>query len=254
MSPSIWTRCAGPSRARALKGSFSRVVEAQFRNSTRKLVDSDEEQRLLEELLDARAKLPVPAGFEGLHYLLYTPFRHPPLRNGSRFGTRGQRGILYGAHELPAALAEVAYYRLVFLEGTRADLGTVFTELTAFEFGIAVRRGIDLSRPPFRSHEAEISSPVRYDASQLLGAEMRAAGVEACLYVSARARPRALNLAVFENVFNPSRPTAEERWSCRAARARVEFRSEQLVKDERRHSFSREQFEVAGKLPTPALS
>ena len=90
---------------RALGGRFHRVVEAQFRNSTRKLCDSDEEQEVLEKLIDERAKAPVPAGFEALHYLLYTPFRHPPLRNGSRFGTRQERGILYGARELPTAFA-----------------------------------------------------------------------------------------------------------------------------------------------------
>ena len=99
MSPSIWTRCAGRSELRPLRGRFCRVVEAQFRNSTRKLVDSDAEQEALEALID-RAKDPVPPGFEDLHYLLYTPFRHPPLRNGSRFGTRQERGILYGAREL----------------------------------------------------------------------------------------------------------------------------------------------------------
>src|SRR5919197_6285972 len=137
MSPSIWTRCAGPSEARRLGGRFRRVVEAQFRNSTRKLVDSDEEQRVLEELLDRRAKLPVPAGFEDLHYLLYTPFRHPPLRNGSRFGTRMERGILYGARELPTAFAEVAYYRLAFLDGPAVDLGELRLELTAFWFGVS---------------------------------------------------------------------------------------------------------------------
>src|SRR5437588_8588407 len=157
MSPSIWTRCAGPSRARALKGSFSRVVEAQFRNSTRKLVDSDEEQRLLEELLDARAKLPVPAGFEGLHYLLYTPFRHPPLRNGSRFGTRGQRGILYAARDLPTAFAEVAYYRLVFLGGTAAPISPIQVDLTAFSFRLAAQRAIGLTVEPFRAFEERIS-------------------------------------------------------------------------------------------------
>ena len=147
MSPSIWTRCAGPSEARRLSGRFRRVVEAQFRNSTRKLVDSDEEQRVLEELLDARAKLPVPAGFEGLHYLLYTPFRHPPLRNGSRFGTRLERGILYAARELPAAFAEVAYYRMVFLEGSSAALAPVQVELTAFSFRIAAQSSRSASPP-----------------------------------------------------------------------------------------------------------
>src|SRR5205807_1469000 len=83
-----------------------------------------------------------PAGFEGLHYLLYTPFRHPPLRHGSRFGTRGERGILYAARELPTVFAEVAYYRLLFLEGTAALLSPIQVELTVFSFRIAAQRGV----------------------------------------------------------------------------------------------------------------
>jgi len=230
------------------------VVEAQFRNSTRKLVDSDAEQQVLEELIDSRAKLPVPAGFEDLHYLLYTPFRHPPLRNGSRFGTRLERGILYGARELPTAFAEVAYYRLVFLDGSEADLGDLHLDLTAFWFGIAAARGVDLSEPPFRAHEAQISSKTRYGASQGLGADMRRAGVQACLYVSARAEGRCLNVAVLENVFRPRRPLREEAWSCTANRSGAEFRARSLLGPEHRHAFARAQFEVAGRLPAPALA
>jgi len=252
MSPSIWTRSAGPSEARRLSGRFRRVVEAQFRNSTRKLVDSDEEQRVLEELLDGRAKLPVPAGFEGLHYLLYTPFRHPPLRNGSRFGTRRERGILYAARELPTAFAEVAYYRLLFLEGTAAPLSPLLVDLTAFSFRIAAARGVDLTEAPFRRFEERISSPASYADSQRLGAEMRADGVQACLYVSARARGRGVNLAVFENVFRPRRPLDEERWSCIAARDRVEFRAQRLMGRDQSHAYERGQFLVEGKLPAPA--
>jgi len=228
------------------------VVEAQFRNSTRKLVDSDEEQRVLEELLDARAKLPVPAGFEGLHYLLYTPFRHPPLRNGSRFGSRRERGILYAARELPTVFAEVAYYRLLFLEGTSASLSPLMVDLTAFSFRIAATRGVDLTGPPYRRFEDRISSPVSYADSQRLGAEMRADGVQACLYVSARAQGRSVNLAVFENVFRPRRPLEEERWSCIAARDRVEFRAQRLTGREEVHAFERLQFLVRGRLPAPA--
>jgi RES domain len=253
VSPSIWTQCAGPSEVRPLRGRFCRVVEAQFRNSTRKLVDSDAEQQVLEELIDRRAKLPVPAGFEDLHYLLYTPFRHPPLRNGSRFGTRLVRGILYGSRELPTAFAEVAYYRLVFLEGTAADLGELHLALTAFWFGIAAPRAVDLSQPPFREHEARISSKTRYAAAQRLGEEMRASGVQACLYVSARAEDRQLNVAVFENVFRPRQPVREEAWTCTASRARVEFRASRLLGRDERHAFARSQFEVAGRLPAPAL-
>jgi RES domain len=238
---------------RRLAGRFRRVVEAQFRNSTRKLVDSDEEQRLLEELLDARAKLPVPAGFEGLHYLLYTPFRHPPLRHGSRFGRRRERGILYAARDLPTAFAEVAYYRLVFLEGTAAPLAPLLVELTAFSFRIAAARGIDLTEGAFRELQDRISSPVSYRDSQRLGGEMREAGVQACLYVSARARERGVNLAVFENVFKPPRPLDEERWACTAAPDRVEFRAQRLVGRDEAFAYERGQFLVNGKLPAPAL-
>jgi RES domain-containing protein len=251
MSPNIWTQCAA--RCSRIAGSFRRVVESQFVNSTRKLVDSDAEQAVLEELLDARAKLPVPLGFEKLHYLLYTPFRHPPLRNGSRFGTRQERGILYGSRELPTAFAEVAYYRLLFLEGTAADLGTVQVELTAFRFGIAAPRGVDLTRPPFTRFQEEISSKVRYDASQQLGREMRQAGAQCCLYVSARAATPGVNVAVFENVFAPPRPSGEERWSCAASRSRVELKASTLLGRATVLSFERTQFEVDGALPAPAF-
>lgn len=235
-------------RFSSLRGFFQRVVEAQFRNSTRKLVDSDEEQALLEELIDRHAKLPVPEGFEGLHYLLYTPFRHPPLPHGSRFGTRAERGILYGARELPVALAEVAYYRLLFLEGPRADLGLLSVELTSFTFGIRARRAADLTGEP------AVSSKVSYARSQRRGRELRDRGVQACLYLSARSRPAGVCVAVFANVFDPRRPRGERRWSCIASRSRVEFRSQTLLGREQRFAFEREQFEVSGRLPAPGIS
>ena len=252
MSPTIWTRCAGDSKVRPLSGTFRRVVEAQFRNSTRKLVDSDAEQAALEALLDERAKLPVPAEFAGLHYLLSTPFRHPPLRNGSRFGTRHERGILYGARELPVAFAEVAYYRLLFLEGTAADLGLVSVELTAFSFGMASRRAVDLTKPPFARYEAEISSKTTYDAPQRLGADMRESGAACCLYISARAVGRGTCIAVFDDVFKPRKPFGEERWTCVANRARVEFSSGGLLREPVRQTYERGQFLVRGRLPAPA--
>src|SRR6478672_10673303 len=116
MSSSIWTRCAGDSEIRRLQLTASRVVESQHQVSTRKLVDSNEEQALLEELIDGVKPLDVTNG--KLHYLLSTPFRYPPLRHGSRFGRRHERGIWYGSLTRRPAFAEVSYYRLLFLEGT----------------------------------------------------------------------------------------------------------------------------------------
>ena len=250
MSSSIWTRCAGDSELRALRLAPWRVVEAQHQVSTRKLVDSAEEQELLEELID-RVK-PPDATHGRPHYLLFTPFRYPPLRHGSRFGARHERGIWYGSETRATALAEVAYYRLLFLEGTRGALGTVLTPLTAFTVRVRTARGIDLVVAPFDVHRKAIASPISYGASQALGAHMRAAGVELFRYPSAR-DPGGVNVGAFvPTVFGAAKPQKFETWHCTATTQRVEFaRSDYLERE--RMVFAREAFLVARRLPAPAL-
>jgi hypothetical protein len=218
MSQSIWTQCAGPSELRRIALTPYRVVESQYVNSTRKLVDSDDEQAVLEALIE-RAKPPIPTGprFRGLHYLLYTSFRHPPLRYGSRFGIKAERGIWYGALEMRTALAEVAYYRLVFLEGTAAQIEPITVELSSFRASVATSRGIDLTRAPFSAHERVISSKTSYQAAQALGADMRAAGVDAFVYRSARDRENGKCLGLFEPCFSKKKPTVPDARLRRAA-------------------------------------
>jgi hypothetical protein len=225
-------------------------VEAQHRISTRKLVDSDAEQRLLEELLETAKP---PAADDGrLHYLLSTPFRYPPLRHGSRFGARWDRGIWYGAETIHAAFAEVAYYRLLFLEGTAADLDGLETDLSAFRAPVATRRGLDLTRPWFDQWRDSIASKTSYADSQPFGAALREAGVEVCRYVSARDPDRGTNLALLTpRVFTTRRPRGLETWRSVASRDAVEFSKRDYF--ERRHvRFSRETFLVDGALPHPA--
>lgn len=250
MSSSIWTRCAGSSRLLPLRLTPYRVVEAQHRIATRKLVDTLEEQRLLEELVET-AKPPDPTRGRR-HYLLFTPFRYPPLRHGSRFGTREERGIWYGAETLRSAFAEVAYYRLVFLEGTRANLDGIETPLTAFSARLSTARGVDLVAAPFAAHRPGIASPVRYDETQALGRAMRDAGVEAFRYPSARDPEGGVNVGVFTpTAFGAAKPRGLETWHCTATRHQVEFVKRDyfarldLV-------FRREAFLVDGVLPAPA--
>jgi len=209
---------------------------------------------VLEELLDARAKLPVPAGFERLHYLLYTPFRHPPLRHGSRFGTHRERGILYASRDLATAFAEVAYYPALVSRGHPGGARAAAGGVDRVSFRVAATRGVDLTRPPFRAFEDRISSPVSYADSQRLGAEMREAGVEACLYVSARATGGGVNLAVFDDVFRP--PAAARRGALDPVpppRERVEFRAQRLAGEEdERFQYERAQsWWTAGCRPPP---
>ena len=252
MSSSIWTQCAGDSEIRPLSVDPWRSVEAQHQVATRKLVDSDAEQQLLEELIEI---VKPPAVREGMriHYLLSTPFRYPPLPYGSRFGTRAERGIWYGSETQATLFAEVAYYRFLFLHGTSADLGVVETELTAFRASIRSERGIDLSAPPFEAHQSELASPASYEATQVLGRAMRAAEVEVFRYTSARDARGGRNVGVFSPaVFGRRQPRALETWHCTATRSRVEV----TRRDYFRHAvfgFSLEQFLIEGVLPAPAL-
>jgi hypothetical protein len=251
MSSSIWTRCAGASELRPLGLAAWRVVEAQHQVSTRKLVDTLEEQALLESMIET-AKPPDPTRGR-LHYLLSTPFRYPPLRHGSRFGARHEPGIWYGSESRRAAFAEVAYYRLVFLEGTRAELGAVATQLTAFTVRIRTERGIDLTVPPFVTHRDVIASPTHYAETQALGLAMREAYVELFRYPSARDAEGGVNVGVLSPVvFGAVRPRGLETWHCTATRDRVELVKRDYFRTST-FAFDRVAFLVDGALPAPAV-
>ncbi|HKQ60855.1 MAG TPA: RES family NAD+ phosphorylase [Candidatus Polarisedimenticolaceae bacterium] len=254
MSSAIWTRCAGSSRLGALAARPFRVVEAQHLVATRRLVDSAAEHAVLETLLE-QGKPPLPADpeFAGLHFLLTTSFRYPPLPHGSRFATRWERSLWYGARELRTAFAEAAYYRLVFLEGTRVDLGTLDVELSAFRVAVRSSRGVDLTQPPFAEHAASLASPTRYGHSQALGAAMREAGVEAFRYRSARDPDAGAGIGLFTpRAFAAKRPETPETWMCSATKERVEFQRKDFF-DRRTLDFPRQTFLVDGRLPAPAL-
>jgi len=245
-------QCGGDSELRELRLVPWRVVESQHEVSTRKLVDSAAEQELLEELIEG-VKPPAVPGVR-VHYLLFTPFRYPPLRHGSRFGARQERSIWYGSEQQRTAFAEVAYYRLLFLQGTHAALELVSTELTAFTVRMRSTRGIDLEAPPFAAHRDVITSPVSYDESQALGRAMREAGVELFRYRSSRDSNGGANVGAFTpTVFHSATPQRFQRWHCTATRNVVEFMRGDLTGARDTHQFERAQFVVNGQLPSPAL-
>lgn len=247
MSSIIWTRCAGEGEVRPLEARPWRVVEGQHLVSTRKLVDTDAEQVLLEELLEESK----PAAVGGsLHYLLATPFRYPPLPRGSRFGHRHERGIWYGSLEKETAFGEAAYYRWLFLAGTKAALSPLEVDVTSFRAQVATRFGVDLRSEAFGLYRSRIASPRSYVSTQSLGRAMRAAGVEAFLWPSARTE--GTNLGLFTpDAFSSKRPSSFEPWHCIATDEAVEYRRRDFF----RHvvlRFERRDLLVAGELPSPA--
>jgi len=256
MSSNIWTQCGAASNFRRLAANPWRVVEAQHLVSTLKLVDTLDEQKLLEELIDRhKPALPKLPGLGRLHFLLFTPFRYPPLRHGSRFGGRDEPGIWYGSDELRTVFAEKAYYRFVFLSGSKADLSPISVEQTAFRAEVESRKGIDLSRPPFDAHRAVVSSKTSYLGSQALGRAMRADAAEAFRYFSARDAEGGTNVALFSpKAFARASPRSPQTWICIADRRRVRFTQKHALEaPSASFAFERSQFEVGGELPAPAL-
>ena len=175
------------------------------------------------------------------NYLIFTPFRYPPLKYGSRFARIFEPSLWYGSVELETAFTEVAYYRLKFFNDTSADLGYVEISMTAFTASMVSNMGIDLTEKPFNNYFNEISNKNSYESSQLLGTHMREAHIEAFIYYSARTHELAKNVATFtSSVFqlkNNQYITNQQMWKCLANKHMIEF-TRMGVLNKKRFSFS----------------
>jgi hypothetical protein len=184
VSSSTWTPRAVASEARVVELELWRAVEAQHVASTRRLVDSNAEQAVLEEVLE-RSKPRIPSSLEKLHYLLSTPFRYPPGMHGSRFRSSADPGVFYAAEERRTACAEVGYWRWRFVADSAglASLGPSAQTL----FRVKVKgRGVDLRRKPFLRERAKWCHPTDYAPTQALARAARGAPVALVRYESVR--------------------------------------------------------------------
>jgi hypothetical protein len=245
----IWAACAGVAPPVRLEGLVHRLVESQEQVATNALVATLAEQALLEDLIEA-SKPASSHDVTRLHYLLATPFRYPPLPWGSRFGSRHEPSLFYGARAVDTALAESAYYRCVFWSGmAEPPPAPLDTRHTLFSASVETPRGRCLQDPPFADYEPILTDRRRYLATQALGTAMRAAGVEAFEYVSARDPRRGLNLALFTPAaFALPKPVELDEWLCETRADGVSYysRTGGGVRE-----FAREPFLVDGILPAP---
>jgi len=197
-----------------------RGVEAQHIVSTMRLVDSLDEQAILERLLeDSKPALPSPA-LADKHYLLTTPFRYRP-RHGSRFRRAGALGVWYGAATLRTACAEVAYWRWRFLldsEGLRdGELLTEHTLFLATVDGLAV----DLTAPPWVARRTRWIHSSDYGATQALAEAAKAQAVQWIRYESAR-DPGGVCCAVLDAAaLDQVELALQQTWHCRTTREAV---------------------------------
>lgn len=207
--------------ARRIDAKPWRVVEAQHRASTMRLVDTLAEQRVLEDVLEA-SKPPLPDGAKHLHYLLATPFRYPaPPPAGSRFRGIGDAGVWYGATYLASALAEVAYWRIKFLLDSPATPDLPAVAHTALRAHVGGSAWI-LTAPPFAQRRAEWEDAYDYSATQALARDARDAGIALIRYRSVRdPQHRACFAILTPKAFRASAPLEQHAWRIQVARTRV---------------------------------
>ena len=190
------------------------MVESQSRVATLKLVDTLDEQAILEAELEGSKPL-IPMACAGLDYLLATPFRYAPYPLGSRFRrARQPEGCFYAAERIETAAAEEAFYRLpFFLDAPGAKLPANPQERTAFRVPAETGHAIDLTLPPFDQDVAVWEHPTDYGPCQVFADAARTAGIEAIRYRSVRDPNGGANLALLSPAaFRATKPEVFETW------------------------------------------
>ena len=251
MALPIWIPDALRSEQKPVEQVFWRCVEAQHVVSTLQLVDTLDEQRLLEDILE-ETKPPVPPECEGLHYLYMTPFRYGLYPNGSRFRKAGPTPGVYYVSEAPStAIIETAFHLLRFYADSS---GTPFpsqpSEHTAFNVPVKTQAAINLREKPF-SAAAEIwMHPSNYDPCQQLEGAARAEDIELIRYASVRDPDQKPNAAILTcTALAATAPTEHQTWRLwfnkTGVHAICEFRGEKFSvapeewsSDERLHSLT----------------
>ena len=209
-----WFATATPRSARAWRG-----VEAQHIVATMRLVDTLDEQAVLEQLLEA-SKPALPAAEKPRHYLLRTPFRYrSPV--ASRFRHAGAAGVWYGAETLHAAAAEVAHWRWRFLTASAGLRGeALLTEHTFFQAQVQ-GTAIDLTELPWLKRRADWTHETDYSATPALAQAARAHGLQWIRYESAR-HPEGRCAAVFDvEALQLPVPPVQQTWHCKATASSV---------------------------------
>lgn len=242
MALPIWIPDALHSEARAHDQGYWRCVEAQHVVSTLRLVDTADDQLLLEDILE-ETKPPVPPECERLHYLYATPFRYGLYPNGSRFRRAGQtQGVFYVSEHQQTALIETAFHLLLFY---RDSPGTPFpkqpTEHTAFNVPVSTSKAIHLAKPPFNEAKHLWRHVTDYEPCQALEEQARETEIEVITYSSVRDPAQRINAAILTfAAFAGSKPSLFQRWRLLFNRTGLHAISEM---DDERFSLASDTFE-----------
>ena len=214
MSSNTWMPDELSSSAKPSSGTCWRVVEVQHVVSTAKITDTHAEQAIIESLID-ETKPFIPAECEHLSYLLHTPFRYRSILQGSRFRRAYSiEGVFYSSEVVETAVAEMAFYRLLFFAESPATPWPANPgEYTAFEAGFATQAAIDLTQPPLSAGRGDWTNLADYTACQQLADAARESGIDVIRYESVREPHHRANLAILRcRAFAQPKEISRQTW------------------------------------------
>lgn len=200
-----------------------RGVETQYIAACIKLVDTFEEQDLLEQMLEV-SKPPVPPVSEQKHYLLLSPFRYFPAHS-SRFRPAQQSGLWYGSSTLEGSCSEIAYWRMKFIKDSAGLVasGEIITEHTFYQSNVQ-GRVINLMAAPWVDFSHIWKHTSDYSGTHKLAELAQKEGIDWIQYESVR-RPSCSLAAVLKPDALHMEPAALEKsrqeWTCKATRDTV---------------------------------
>ncbi|WP_322626739.1 RES family NAD+ phosphorylase [Paracoccus beibuensis] len=182
--------------------------------STMKLVDTTDEQELLEDILES-SKPPVPVAARGHGFLLSTPFRYRS-RHDSRFRTAASSfGVFYAAEDSRTAVHEMIFYRLLFFaESPETKFPSDAKQYSLFSVSIACERSLDLTQHPLSADHDRWVDRANYSACQAVANLGQGEGLQLIRYQSVR-EPSGTgrNLALMDPSCFVGTPQQVETWN-----------------------------------------
>jgi hypothetical protein len=225
-----------------------RIVESQEKVATMRIVDTLKEQAYLEELIEGTK--PAIQNKPLRHYLIQTPFRYPPLKHGSRFGTRFEPSIFYAGESLNSALCESAFYSFYFLSRSIEPFKeTIINHKTSFSARIDSTKHADLTLIEDSDTQQQLRHKTDYSFTQQLGKQMRSEGFSSFSYTSARCNDK-VNVGVFDIDAIKGNPSKLTHWEIKQTPEEILFFCPS--KTELNATFNVNAFQIEGILPHPS--
>lgn len=227
-----------------------RFVETQAEAGTDYLVDDLEELAVLESIIDD-FKPPAVTADSKYHYLITTPFRYPPLKHGSRFGTRAQNSYYYASEDMQTCLAEAAFYRFAFFDGMSEPFAHKVRSIhQLFTVATMTPHALDLTDITDKSVSDFLRSATDYHLCQKVGASARQNGYTLIRYNSARSEP-GINVAI-DNIAVITSTTPVNITAVKCETFAVEGVIRMSLPKSFPVTFRRERFLINGAFPYPA--